>query len=401
MSARFVRARIVPFDAAGKTPVEAEAVPFDFNPETLTFKVTAGKAKDKARKGKQQVQHVADSEATLAFEAIFDSSRPRDGEDGRATQDGETLDVRLRTRPLAGLIQAVEPQGGNARQQPAPKRVQFRWGSIVFNGVISAYQETFDYFSPEGVPLRSKLAITITEQEFRYEIDSAERARLRAATPPAPAGLRDAADAAAADSLFDMGSGGLSLGLSLDASFGVSAGISLGLELGIRADFGVSASVGISLEADAAIDLFGSAALGGGGTAGRAGLPAARAAAAGAASPWAPDGPAPGSRAAGLAAVVAAQRAAGLATTPPMQQAAGLTAAPRPLPVRGSPPPLLPRAPGGAVPMALRSVPRGVDADGERRPRWESLALPAPATAAPARHAAHTGCGCARYCGGG
>jgi hypothetical protein len=51
--------------------------------------------------------------------------------------------------------------------------------------------------------------------------------------------------------------------------------------------------------------------------------------------------------------------------------------------------------------MALRSVPRGVDADGERRPRWESLALPAPAAAAPARHAAHTGCGCARCCGGG
>jgi hypothetical protein len=36
--------------------------------------------------------------------------------------------------------------------------VQFRWGTLIFNGVISQHQEVFDYFSPSGVPLRSKVS---------------------------------------------------------------------------------------------------------------------------------------------------------------------------------------------------------------------------------------------------
>ncbi|WP_408611990.1 CIS tube protein, partial [Falsiroseomonas oryzae] len=210
MTARFRRASITPFDDAGRNTLDDQAVPFDFNPETLTLKTSAGQSRDRARQGRQQVQNVGASTATLSFEAVFDSTRPRDGEDGRTPLDEEELDVRLRTRPLALLIQAAESRqggsgggGGGRNRQPAPKRVQFRWGSIVFNGLITQYQETFDYFSPGGVPLRSKVQITLTEQEFRYEIDSSERARAQSAAPPAPGGLRDAAGAAGADSLFD------------------------------------------------------------------------------------------------------------------------------------------------------------------------------------------------------
>src|SRR4051794_39743410 len=133
MSAKFKRASIVPFDATGKNTEDDKAIRFDFNPETLTLKVTASKAKDKQRKGRQQVQHVGTSEATLSFDAVFDSTRPRDGADGRAPEEEEKLDVRLRTKALAALIQQAENnQGGGGsggNKQPAPKRVQFRWGS--------------------------------------------------------------------------------------------------------------------------------------------------------------------------------------------------------------------------------------------------------------------------------
>jgi hypothetical protein len=405
MSARFRRASIAPFDEAGKETLDDQAVPFDFNPETLTLKTSSGQSRDRARQGRQQVQNVGASSATLSFEAVFDSTRPRDGEDGRAALQ-EELDVRLRTRPLAMLIQAAEsPRGGGAggsssgKAQPAPRRVQFRWGSIVFNGLITSYQETFDYFSPGGVPLRSKVQVTITEQEFRYEIDSGERARARAAST-APAGLRDAAGAAGAESLFDLGAGGFSLGLSAGFSTS-SAGASLQAELGIAADIGLSAAAGVSLSADAALDVFGSAALGmQGAAAGRAGLgggtdAAPRGGPPVTPSPWAPDGPAPGSRAAGLTALVAAQRAAGTALAAP-----NTPAAPTPLAPRGSPPPVLPRAPVGAVPPALRSVPREAEATGERRPRWEALGAAPRFMAAADAHAPRAGCGCAR-CGGG
>jgi len=408
MTARFSRASITPYNEGGTATLDDQAVPFDFNPETLTLKTSAGQSRDRARQGRQQVQHVGTTQATLSFEAVFDSTRPRDGEDGRAPQQEEALDVRLRTRALALLVQAAENQqgGGSGKpKQPAPKRVQFRWGSIVFNGVISQYQEIFDYFSPGGVPLRSKVQITLAEQEFRYEIDSGERARARAAAPPAPAGLRHAADAAGADSLLDLGPGGLSLGLSagLSAGFGASfsAGVSLQAELGLSLDLGLSAAAGISLSADVAVDLFGAAALGtGGASVGRAGLPvgppeAAGSTAAVAPSPWAPEGPTPGSRAAGLAGIVTAQRAAGTAMAAPNTPASAA-----PLPPRGSPPPVLPRAPAGTVPPALRSVPRERAADGERRPRWEALASPAWRTPAAPSHTARAGCGCARCRGG-
>ncbi|WP_137177194.1 hypothetical protein [Roseomonas sp. AR75] len=434
MTAQFRRASIVPFNDAGTEPQDDLAVPLDFNPETLTLKTSAGQSRDRSRQGRQQVQNVGASSATLSFEATFDSTRPRDGEDGRAPIQEEELDVRLRTRPLALLIQAAESeQGSGGNSQPAPKRVQFRWGSIIFNGLITQYQETFDYFSPGGVPLRSKVQITLTEQEFRYEIDSQDRARAQAAAGPSPSSMRDAASAAGADSLFDL-SGGFSLGLSagfsagFSASFsagfsaefsaGFSADISLQAELGLSVDVGLSAGAGVSLSADAAVDLFGASALGtGGATAGKAGITAStpsgssgsggggtaaavKGAIPAAPSPWAPEGPAPGSQAAGLAAIVLSQRAAGIALAAPNTPDAVTPLAPR-----GSPPPVLPRAPTGIAPQAIRSVPREMDITGDRRPRWEALGTAAPRFVAVA--ASRTsgcgcggGCGCAR-CGGG
>lgn len=412
MSAALARARIVPFDATGRALEEGEAVPFDFNPETLTLKTSAGQARDRARQGRQQVQHVGASEATLSFEAVFDATRPREG--ARDDPDGppERLDVRRRTRPLARLVQADPTSqrggggGGGKNRQPAPRRVQFRWGSIVFNGLITQYQESFDFFSPEGVPLRSKVQITLTEQEFRYEIDSEARARQAAAAPPAPAGLREAAAAAGAERLTDLAGGGRSLGLEGGFAAGVSAGVSLSAELGLSGDIGLSAGAGVSLSASASLDLFGSAALalgGGGADVGKAGLapapsgtqgaPKPGAGAPAAPGPWAPDGPAPGTQAAGLAALVAGRRAAGLAFALP-NAPPGAAA----LPVRGAPPPVLPRAPGGAVPPALRRVPIAAGWDGTRRPRWEGAAPPGATGGRAAPHAQP--CGCRRCCGG-
>jgi hypothetical protein len=416
VTAQFRRASIVPFNDAGTEPQDDQAVPLDFNPETLTLKTSAGQSRDRSRQGRQQVQNVGASSATLSFEAVFDSTRPRDGADGRAPIQEEELDVRLRTRPLALLIQAAEGgQGGGGNSQPAPKRVQFRWGSIVFNGLITQYQETFDYFSPGGVPLRSKVQVTLTEQEFRYEIDSQQRARAQAAAAPSPNSMRDAASAAGADSLFDL-SGSVSLGLSAGFSAGFSAAfsaeISLQAELGLSVDVGLSAGAGVSLSADAAVDLFGASALGtGGATAGKAGIAAATPSGGNGGatssvkgeipsvpSPWAPDGPAPGSQAAGLAAILLSQRAAGIALAAPNTPDAVTPLAPR-----GSPPPVLPRAPTGIAPQAIRSVPREAETTGDRQPRWEARGVASPrvfVAAAGTKAGCGGGCGCAR-CGGG
>lgn len=407
---RFVRAKLVPFDAGGKNPEEKRAIPLDFNPETLTLKVSGGEQKDKGRRGRQQVQNVGASKATLSFECIFDSTRPRDGDPADANGGEEKLDVRVRSKPIADLLQVF-----GSGKEAAPRRVQFRWGTLLFNGVISSHQEVFDYFSASGVPLRSKVQLTLTEQEFRYELTADDAARQRQAAAQAAAGVRDQAAAKGADSLlgkpgsggaFDLSAGfslsaSASLNLSLDVSLDVSAQLGLSASLGASADIGLHLSAGIDLDASAAVDLFGSAALGApaGSGAGLA-LPATSpglAAAGTAPNPWAPDGPAPGSRAAGLAAAVIERRANGALPTPPAlpgqpnaNNAAG-TLPSAPLPVRGSPPLVHSRAPSAAAPLfASRGTP--LELSGERRPRWEQL----PAASATQRPATST-CACGGY----
>src|SRR3954462_4151823 len=97
------RARLVPYDAGGTNLQTAKAIKFDFNPETLTLKVTTGEQRDKARLGRQQRQTVGASSATLSFDAIFDTTRPKDLDHLESVDqnDESGLDVRKRTKPIA------------------------------------------------------------------------------------------------------------------------------------------------------------------------------------------------------------------------------------------------------------------------------------------------------------
>jgi len=420
MSGSLKRAKLVPYDSGGKTLQDDKAIKFDFNPETLTLKVSTGQQQDKSRRGRQQVQSVGASSATLSFDAIFDTTRPKDHDnvaDAGDLNDDSALDVRQRTKPIADLLAAVPTAGGGggsgsggSKTEKAPSRLQFQWGNILFDGVITSHQEVFDFFSPSGVPLRSKVSLTLTEQNFVYTVNADDVARAIAA--PSPSTARDLATANGDDSLFDLGPGGLSLGFSANLSLGISldASASFSAQLGVSADFGVSLDAGINLDASAAVDVFGSAALsigGGGGDVGQAGLsafaptPKPPAGVTPPASPWAPDGPAPGSSAAQLASAVNAMRAGGTAVAP--AGGPGAPASTTPAPVRGSPPPALPRAPitSTTVYAASRLMPQET-IGGVNLPSWQTLPGDTGASVMPAAITAaihHGGCGC-RACRG-
>ena len=373
------RAKLTPYPAGtgGKTnqPDNKKAIELDFNPETLTLKVSSGEKKDKGRHHNQQVQNAGASKATLSFDCFFDATRPRE-RDAATAQEGpdvEKRDIRRRTKPIADLLQ-VEGSGNDQ----APRRVQFSWGSFQFNGVISQYQEVFDYFSPEGVPLRSKISLTLDEQDYQYELKAADTDQRRRAIEQASAGGREQARAAGQDRLLpgainQSTSAGFSLEASLQANLALD--VELGLSVGLQAEaqFGFSVNGGLNLSAEASIDLFGSAAITAnlaparGGLVGAAvpstaaGLPmpsssgAVDSKALGVdlgrapvalpspsptlggraqpALPWAPDAAAPGSRAADLAAVVMGRRAQGL-SAPRDRGAAGAPA----IPIRGHAP---------------------------------------------------------------
>jgi hypothetical protein len=330
------RAELIPYDAGGKKLENTEKIILDFNPESLTIKVDSGQA-PRGKKGRQQVQHVGNAVATLSFDAIFDSTRPKEpaagerDQAGEGTQGAEQFDVRRKTAKIANLLQK-EGKG----KKSAPRRVRFSWGAVQFDGIVKSFSETIDYFAPEGVPLRSKVSISITEQKFRYEVKAEHLPSQRQKAQPGKH-EKDVARKNERESTPETkkGSGAeyddaLDLGLPPPdplESLPQLAEEKLAGELGLGVDLAAAAGAGIELSAGSALELFGGAALEAGldvdvdfGLAFRgiaATIEAGRSldgnttGVATPASTWALDGPRPGTRSAELAAQVNAARSSG------------------------------------------------------------------------------------------
>lgn len=80
-------------------------------------------------------------------------------------------------------------KGKKAQSDPSkflPPGVRFSWGSINFKGLIDSIEESIDYFSPEGRPLRSTLSMTLSQQTILISDFSSSPGAL----PGLPAGAR-------------------------------------------------------------------------------------------------------------------------------------------------------------------------------------------------------------------
>jgi hypothetical protein len=56
----------------------------------------------------------------------------------------------------------------NQSNKRVPPGVSFEWGRFKFPGVVDSLQETLDYFSEDGVPLRATIALGITRQDIVF-----------------------------------------------------------------------------------------------------------------------------------------------------------------------------------------------------------------------------------------
>lgn len=131
-------------------PQQGHAMTVHFNPTSLQLSIantlgTSGESGDTK-------QYVTGSSATLAMELTFD------------TTDVGT-DVRSATQRIASLMEPDE--------QRIPAIVRFEWGTFVFQGMVQSYQETIDFFSSSGVPLRAKVNMSMARQEAVFAEDGA------------------------------------------------------------------------------------------------------------------------------------------------------------------------------------------------------------------------------------
>ena len=183
-------------------PDKNKKVPVHFNPQSLQITYQAqgpdgSQQLDASGKKQGARDQQTGSIASISMDLLFDTT-----ERGTNVQNDTIL--------IAGMIRPAILHG---RSAPPPPLVLFSWGSFVFTGKVLSLSETIDFFSEQGVPLRSTVKLTMSE---------VERAR---GNPGLLAALN------------------ISIGIGLSAS----AGVSVGAEAGVGFSASASLSAGIDV----------------------------------------------------------------------------------------------------------------------------------------------------------
>ncbi len=298
------RAKLIPVSGNNDTPDMQNAIDVQFNPTTLKVSLS-NTLKENGRNGNSRAtQYVDKSSSTLSVELVFDTTyieapasntAQNSSADGSASSNNRNRieqgsDVRVQTKKIADAF--VKPIGSGARMR-APKRCLFQWGAFKFIGLVDSFEETVDFFSPKGRPLRATVSLKLKED--RYQFLSNDSSALAAqqtptlsftgngantkqagggsgagngaptpnqSTPPVPGGSagpgswRDNAMFNGIESPRLPAVPTLaipSVSLSAGAGFGISGGVGIGLSAGLSISAGISASVSANISAKVSV----------------------------------------------------------------------------------------------------------------------------------------------------
>lgn len=134
-------------------------VPVQFNPDSL--KVSYANQIDApsgpgSQKQKSGMLHVGSRTTKMTLTLWFDATRA----DASATGG----DVRQLTD---GVLYFMRPKPPTGQQDKSlvPPAVRFLWGSFHFDGIIESVEETLDYWSNDGRPLRASMNLSFSQQD--------------------------------------------------------------------------------------------------------------------------------------------------------------------------------------------------------------------------------------------
>jgi hypothetical protein len=248
----------------GKKRIEVQ-----FNPDSLKLAYSNQNASGDQRGG-SAIQYVGSGTTKLSFDLWFDVSSAHHS---RQEPPG---DVRDLTQEVTYLI---TPKKSGEAGKFIPPGVRFLWGTFLFEGVMDSLNESLEYFSERGIPLRAKVSVSLTRQEIKYEAgerlagslgsfssgrparqttegDTAQSVADRAGkgddwTALAAAnGIENPRDLAPGSFLYIRARGGASLGFSAEG--GLAAGASFGAGATAGAALQAGAAAGLGLQAGAA-----------------------------------------------------------------------------------------------------------------------------------------------------
>jgi contractile injection system tube protein/LysM domain-containing protein len=142
---------------------DGKKVTVQFNPETLKVSFANQVAPSTGagdQSGSAPMQFVGAGTTKLALQLWFDVTAQLSQ---AAMPDGaETVDdVRKLTQEVAYFI-TPQPSGN----QFIPPAVRFSWGTFLFEGIMESLEESLEFFSNEGRPLRASVSINLTKQKI-------------------------------------------------------------------------------------------------------------------------------------------------------------------------------------------------------------------------------------------
>jgi hypothetical protein len=156
-------------------------VAVQFNPETLKVSFAnqivppANTGTGTDQRGTTSTQFVGKGTTKLSVQLWFDvTSTPYEDE-------SSTSDVRELTKKVAYFITPKDAQ--NDPDKKVPPGVRFVWGSFQFDGIMDSLEESLEFFSPEGVPLRASLTMSLSQQSIQFAFADPTAAAARGAGP--------------------------------------------------------------------------------------------------------------------------------------------------------------------------------------------------------------------------
>jgi hypothetical protein len=151
---------------------DGQQVEVQFNPESL--KVTFANQIVQPKGGNQSAgnagrQFVGAGTTKLALTLWFDVN---------AMETDAVDDVRRLTQQVVFFM---TPQKSDLDPKMlAPPGTRFQWGSFLFDGMVDGLEETLEFFSPDGKPLRASINLTLSQQkilEVTFDTDGKVPAR--------------------------------------------------------------------------------------------------------------------------------------------------------------------------------------------------------------------------------
>jgi|SRR5579884_2084398 len=139
-------------DKPGEKKIEVQ-----FNPETLklSYSIQTSSSGSEGSSNTTPKQIISGNTTKLSMQLWFDVSAQADG--AQAVDD-----VRLQTRDVVYFVTA-KPDDKGSLSVPG---VQFSWGSFLFQGVVESMEESLEFFSNEGKPLRSSISLSMSSQKL-------------------------------------------------------------------------------------------------------------------------------------------------------------------------------------------------------------------------------------------